>query len=92
MSIVHSSTVQSQTSAAIQKAPPEQTQKPVKTAADTRGGHPATFPEDIVNLSTSQAVTLISSKGIQPSTPVTNSEKSTLLKTSSGRTGFSTFA
>jgi len=92
MTSVNTRTVQNQILTTIQNKPSEQTQKPVKAATDAQGGHSANFPEDIVNLSTSPSAIQTSSKDIQPSTPVSDSEKKSLLNTSSGRTGFSTYA
>ena len=84
MTSVNTSTVQNQIATTIQNKPSEQAQKPVKTATAAQGKHSANFPEDIVNLSTSPSAIQTSSKDIQPSTPVSDSEKKSLLNTNRG--------
>jgi hypothetical protein len=92
MPSVNIHTVRNQIFTTVKNSSSEQNQKPVKTAVTAQGGSYINFPEDIVTLSTSSSITQSSSKDIQPSTPVSNPERNTLLKTSSGRTGFFTYA
>ena len=76
----------------IQKERSGQEQKPLKTAAEPQKGNALNFPDDIVHLSVSKAVAQSPANSKKPSTVVSNEEKDALLKTSSGKISFSTYA
>lgn len=76
----------------IQKERSGQEQKPLKAAADPQNGNTLSLPEDIVNLSASTTATLSPTNSKKPSTVVSSEEKDALLKTSSGKISFSTYA
>jgi hypothetical protein len=92
MTSVNTRTVHNQVNSTIQNKPSEQYQEPVRISTDAQSGHPADLPDDIVSISVPPEGAGILPKNILPSTPVSNSEKSNLLNTTSGRKGFSTFA
>lgn len=76
----------------IQKERSGQEQKPLKAAAAPPKGKTLSLSEDIVNLSASATAPQRSTDSNKPSTVVSNEEKDALLKTSSGKRSFSTYA
>jgi len=77
----------------IQNERSGQEQKPLKAAAAPQKDNALrSLPEDIVNLSASTTATQGPTNSIKPSTVVSNEEKDALLKTSSGKRSFSTYA
>lgn len=76
----------------IQKERSGQEQKPLKAAAAPQKGNTSSLPEDIVNLSASTPAPQSPTNSKKPSIVVSNEEKDALLKTSSGKISFSTYA
>ncbi len=92
MQPVTTSTIQSQTTSLIQNKTPEQKPSTRTTTGAPKKAGRLDFPQDIVNLSTSAAVSQTSLDNKKPSAVVSNAEKEALLKTSSGKISFSTYA
>ncbi|MDD2271994.1 MAG: hypothetical protein PHP95_03100 [Desulfuromonadaceae bacterium] len=92
MQPVTAGTIQSQTTTLIRNKTPEQKTSTRTTAGETKKTGTLDFPQDIVNLSTSAAVSQSSLDSKKPSAVVSNAEKDALLKTSSGKISFSTYA
>lgn len=89
MQSINTDNIQSQIATTIHKKPSEQNQKPVKTDAKVQNANAINLPEEIVDLS---AISISqSSKSKKPSTPVSNSEKSALLKKFSDANKFSKY-
>jgi hypothetical protein len=90
MQPVNTSTIQNQISPPVQKKPTEQRQAP---ASSSKSRNETKLPEDIVTLSSaSKSSTQSTSQTRTPSTPVSQPEKESLLKTSDGKMSFSTYA
>jgi hypothetical protein len=91
MQPVNTRTIQNQILPQVQKKAAEHKQAPDFSTSKSR--NTAALPEDIVNLSSvSQKSTQNTSQSRTPSTPVSQPEKESLLKTSDGKMTFSTYA
>lgn len=91
MQPVNTSSIQNSFTTTTRKISSEQTSKASKPAPPHNTRH-ASLPEDIVTLSAPSTVAQEPSKSSTPSTPVINAEREALLKSSAGKTRFSTYA
>lgn len=80
-----------QSSYQVQKVFSGQNQEAAKTGIDQKGAANH-LPEDFVDLSAPQGITLKTSAGKRNSTHVTNEEKKALFDSFSGKTGFSVYS
>ncbi len=91
MQPVITSSIQNSFTTTTRKSSSEQTTK-TSNLAPPHNKRQASLPEDIVTLSAPSTMAQEPSKSPTPSTPVINAEREALLKSSAGKTRFSTYA